>query len=97
MATTAAATPVQYAFKAKDRNGKVQEGKMEAESEIAVRDTLRARGAIPLEITPANTGMQKEIRLGPPKKIKLKDLAVFARQFATMLNSGLSMMRSRLR
>lgn len=89
-----AATVQQYAFKAKDRNGKVQEGKMEAESEIAVRDTLRSRGAIPLEITNASSGMQKEIRLGPPKKIKLKDLAIFSRQFATMLNSGLSMMRS---
>lgn len=89
-----AATVTQYAFKAKDRLGKIQEGKMEAESEIAVRDTLFSRGAIPLEITPANTGMQKEIRIGPPKKIKLKDLAVFSRQFATMLNSGLSMMRA---
>jgi type IV pilus assembly protein PilC len=89
-----ATTVTQYAFKAKDRNGKVQEGKMEAESEIAVRDTLRARGAVPLEINAANTGMSREIKIGPPKKIKLKDLAVFSRQFATMLNSGLSMMRS---
>lgn len=83
----------QYAFKAKDRTGKVHEGKMEAESEISVRDTLRARGAVPLNISAANAGMRREIKIGLPKKIKLKDLAVFSRQFATMLNSGLSMIR----
>ena len=89
-----AAATMQYAFKAKDRNGKVHEGKMEAESELAVRDTLRAREATPLFIGVANTGMQTEIRIGPPKKIKTKDLAIFARQFSTMLNAGLSMMRT---
>ena len=28
------------------------------------------------------------------KKVKLKDLAVFSRQFATMINSGLSLLRA---
>ena len=31
---------------------------------------------------------------GPRNRVKLKDLAVFARQFATMINSGLSLLRS---
>lgn len=94
MATTAAAAPVQYAFKAKDRNGVIHEGKIDAESEAAVIATLRNRGAVPLSITPANTGLQREIRLGGPKRVKAKDLARFARQFATMIGAGLPMMRA---
>ena len=90
----AAAAPVQYAFKAKDRNGVVHEGKIEAESEVAVVATLRNRGAIPLSITPTNVGLQREIRIGGPKKVKTKDLSRFARQFATMIAAGLPMMRA---
>lgn len=80
-----------YNFKAKDRTGKVIESKVEAESEAAVRDKIRSMGAIPLEISAANKGMQREIKIGLPQKIKLKDLAIFSRQFATMLDAGLTM------
>ncbi len=37
--------------------------------------------------------MQREITFGRKKKIKLKDLAVFCRQFATMIDAGLTMLR----
>lgn len=89
-----ATATAQYAFKAKDRNGVIHEGKIEAESEAAVVEALRAREAKPLSISLANQGMSREINIGPPKKIKPKDLAVFSRLFATMLESGLSMMRA---
>ncbi len=39
--------------------------------------------------------MNKEITIpGMKPKVKLKDLAVFSRQFATMINSGLSLLRA---
>jgi type IV pilus assembly protein PilC len=38
--------------------------------------------------------MQREISFGRKKRIKLKDLAVFARQFATMIDAGLTMLRA---
>jgi type IV pilus assembly protein PilC len=38
--------------------------------------------------------MRREISFGLPKRVKLKDLAVFSRQFATMVNAGLTMLRS---
>lgn len=90
----AAAVTQQYAFKAKDKSGQIVLGKMDADSATAVRDTLLARGARPIDIAPTNAGMQRELRIGPPKKIKLKDLSKFARQFATMLTAGVPMMRS---
>src|SRR3546814_10677747 len=37
--------------------------------------------------------MQREVKLGRKKKIKLKDLSVFSRQFATMIDAGLTMLR----
>ena len=88
MATT------QYAYKVKDARGKFVEGKVEAASEAAVADKLRAMGYVPLEVRVANAGMQREITFGRKKRIKLKDLAVFSRQFATMIDAGLTMLRS---
>ena len=84
---------MQYAYKVRDSGGRFVEGKVEAASEAAVADKLRAMGYTPLEVKPANAGMQREIKLGRKKRIKLKDLAVFSRQFATMIDAGLTMLR----
>lgn len=88
------ATMNQFVFTAKDKTGKIVKGQLEADHVTTVRDKLLSMGAIPLEISPANTGMQREIRIGPPKRVKMKDLAIFARQFSTMLSSGLPMLRA---
>src|SRR5690349_13771334 len=83
----------QYAYKVKDNRGRLVEGKVEADSESMVADKLRSMGYRPLEIRPANTGLDREIKL-MRERVKLKDLAVFSRQFATMINAGLSMLRT---
>jgi type IV pilus assembly protein PilC len=87
-------TPIQYTYKVKDARGKLVEGKVNAASEAAVADKLRAMGYVPLEVSAANAGMQREIKLGPKKRIKAKDLAVFARLLATMIDAGLTMLRA---
>ncbi len=84
---------LQYAYKVKDAKGKFAEGKVEAASEAAVAEKLMAMGYVPLDVRPVNVGMQREIKLGRKKRIKLKDLAVFSRQFATMIDAGLTMLR----
>ena len=84
---------LQYAYKVKDAKGHFAEGKVEAVSEAAVAEKLMAMGYVPLDVRPANAGMQREIKLGRKKRIKLKDLAVFSRQFATMIDAGLTMLR----
>jgi type IV pilus assembly protein PilC len=88
------ATTTQYTYKVRDARGKFVEGKVSAASEAAVADKLRAMGYVPLEVRQANVGMQREITLGRRKRVKLKDLAVFSRQFATMIDAGLTMLRS---
>jgi type IV pilus assembly protein PilC len=88
------ATATQYSYKVRDHRGKLAEGKVEAASEAAVADKLRAMGYVPLEVKPANAGMQREIKFGPKKRVKTKDLAVFSRQFATMIDAGLTLIRA---
>jgi type IV pilus assembly protein PilC len=89
-----AATSTTYSYKVRDQRGKLVEGRVEAPTEAAVAEKLISMGYAPLEVKLANSGLQKEITFGPPKRVKLKDLAVFARQFATMINAGLTMLRA---
>lgn len=90
---TATAT---FEYKVRDAAGKLKTGKLDAESQSQVATKLKSMGYAPVSITEANAGMNKELSIGSfgKKKVKLKDLAVFARQFATMVNSGLSLLRA---
>jgi type IV pilus assembly protein PilC len=85
-----------YEYKVRDRAGAMKTGTLDAESPSQVASKLKQMGYAPISITQANAGMSKEIKIpgfGKPK-VKLKDLAVFSRQFATMINSGLSLLRA---
>jgi type IV pilus assembly protein PilC len=87
--------PTSYAYKVRDREGKMAAGSMEAESEEAVVGRLRQLGYAPISIEPEKgAGLKTELRLPGTSGVKLKDLAVFSRQFATMINSGLSLLRA---
>src|SRR3954451_16080061 len=84
-----------YTYSVRDRAGKLVSGTLDAESQSAVARRLKAMGYAPVSITEANAGLSKEIKIpGFGDKVKLKDLAVFSRQFATMINSGLSLLRA---
>ncbi len=85
----------QFEYKIIDVNGKQQKGRLDAASETAAVATLRQQGSVPLSIEEAGVGLKKEIKIpGIGGGVKLKDLAIFARQFATMTNSGLALLRS---
>ena len=88
------ATTFQYAVR--DRTGKTISGELEGENTTAVAGRLRSMGYALISITKKRTdGFKMEITLpSMGSKVKLRDLAVFARQFATMINAGLSMLRS---
>jgi type IV pilus assembly protein PilC len=92
---TATATKI-FSYEALDPSGKRSKGKVEAPTHAAAAATLRQQGVVPLFIGEAGRGLQTEISLFPSqgKRVRLKDLAIFARQFATMTASGLSLLRS---
>jgi type IV pilus assembly protein PilC len=78
-----------------DGTGRKIKGTVDAANEAAATHLLRTRGEVPLSLTQAGQGLHKELRIpGLGGRIKLKDLAVFARQFATMTASGMSLLRS---
>jgi len=84
-----------FQYSVRDRAGKVITGTIEADSQAAVAARLKSMGYAPLTIDSARAGLKKEITIpGFGKRVKLKDLAVMARQFATMINSGLSLLRA---
>src|SRR3954468_3298027 len=84
-----------YTYKVRDRQGKLLEGALEADSSQLVVSRLRQMGYTPIAIDQKDdAGFQKELKLPFGGKPKLKDVAVFSRQFATMINSGLSLLRS---
>jgi type IV pilus assembly protein PilC len=85
-----------FEYKVRDKAGKLKTGKLEAETQSQVANKLKGMGYAPLSITEANAGLNKELTIPGmgKKKVKLKDLAVFSRQFATMINSGLSLLRA---
>ncbi|MDP8959666.1 MAG: type II secretion system F family protein [Actinomycetota bacterium] len=85
-----------YSYRVKDRQGSIHSGTMDGLSTTAVARALRDRGFVPLAVEEeSSSALQKEIKIpGLSGRVKVRDLAVFSRQFATMTNSGLSLLRS---
>jgi type IV pilus assembly protein PilC len=82
-------------YEAIDSSGKRSKGKVQATTDSAAASALRAQGVTPLAVTEAGRGLSKELQIpGLSGRIKLKDLAIFTRQFATMTSSGLSLLRA---
>ena len=81
-----------FAYKARDKSGEILQDKIEGSDPAAVAMTLRQQGLLVIDIKEQGVG-QKDI-LEPFKKVKLGDLVVFTRQFATMVNAGLPIVRS---
>jgi len=81
-----------YVFKAIDLAGAKARGEVDADSKQAVSDQLKSRGLIVLDI--ADKHASREIELGFLKSVKASELAVFSRQLATMISSGMSILRA---
>ncbi len=88
--------PTTYAYKVRDTAGKVISGSIDAESTALVANRLRQMGYVPISIDKkAGPGFKREIAIpGFTNRVKLKEIAVFSRQFATMVASGLTLLRS---
>jgi type IV pilus assembly protein PilC len=90
-------TAISYAYRGRDRDGKIVKGRVEAPTESAVATRLRTMGVSPITIDQArtSTGLNMEINLGIFKRrVKTKDLAIVSRQMATMISAGLSLLRT---
>jgi type IV pilus assembly protein PilC len=79
-----------FTYKVRDKGGKIVTGSLVADNEALVLQRLREQGYTPLEVGKKKKGLNVNITA---KKVKLKELSVFSRQFATMVNSGLPILR----
>jgi type IV pilus assembly protein PilC len=84
-----------FEYQALDNGGKVVKGRIEAAHQGAVAGRLKTMGIAPVAINEISTsGLNREIRIGGGSGVKTKDLAVMARQLATMVAAGLSLLRA---
>jgi type IV pilus assembly protein PilC len=81
-----------YVFKAMDGTGAKATGELEAESKQIVADQLKQRGLIVLDI--ATKGGSKEINFSFMNRMKAADLTIMTRQLATMVSSGMTILRA---
>jgi type IV pilus assembly protein PilC len=81
-----------FVFKAMDLAGLPAGGEVEAVSKQDVADQLKARGLVVIDI--AHKYRSKELNIDLFARVKPKDLAVASRQLATMVTSGMTILRA---
>src|SRR5918999_462865 len=82
-----------YAFKALDFSGSATKGEMEAGDKQAVAAQLRSKGLIVVDIEEQKAANAGDI-LARFKRVKADDLVIASRQLATMVQSGMSLLRA---
>jgi len=79
-----------FEYEVRSQNGQKIEGTLEAENESMLASNLRKKGYYILNIKRKGKGFSLSGINLFEKKVKLNDLAIFARQFSAMINSGIS-------
>src|SRR3984957_16752622 len=85
-----------FDYKVRDRTGNLVQGQLEGDSLALVVGKLREMGDMPVAVTPKwGVNVRKEINIpGWSNRVKLAETAVATRQLATMVDSGLSVVRA---
>jgi len=83
-----------FAFRAMDLAGAASTGELEAESKAQVTDRLRQRGLIVLDVSEKKAPFKIEQLWQTWKSVDMRELAIFSRQFATLVASGMPMLRT---
>ncbi|PIT99863.1 MAG: type II secretion system F family protein [Bdellovibrionales bacterium CG10_big_fil_rev_8_21_14_0_10_45_34] len=80
----------QYVYQAKGSGGRLIKGEIDASSDVEARVKLRAQSLIPVKVVQKGENAAKGAVIKSSGKVKPKDLQVFTRQFATLINSGVA-------
>jgi len=88
------ATATTFEFRAMDLAGTASAGEIEADSKAAVGEQLRQRGLIVLDVNEKANPINIEDLLKRWQGPDMRELAVFSRQFATLVASGMPMLRT---
>lgn len=75
-----------YNWEGKDKNGKIIRGEVRSSGEAVVQATLRRQGVMVTKV--------KKQKMSRGHKISEKDIALFTRQLATMMKSGVPLLQA---
>ncbi|HEV7483491.1 MAG TPA: type II secretion system F family protein [Solirubrobacterales bacterium] len=83
-----------FAFKAMDLTGTASAGELDADSKAQVSEQLRQRGLIVLDVSEKKAPFNIEDLFKRFQGVDMRALSVFSRQFATLVASGMPMLRT---
>jgi type IV pilus assembly protein PilC len=83
-----------FAFRAVDLAGVPSRGEVDAGSKAQVTEQLRQRGLIVLDVSEGHEPFKIEDLWKRFKNVRGRELAVFTRQYATLIGAGMPMLRS---
>jgi len=85
-----------FDYKVRDRDGRLVSGQLDGDNLALVAAKLRDMGFAPVEIKPVQgVNFRSEINIpGLSDRVKLKEVALMSRQLATMVSSGLTLVRA---
>jgi type IV pilus assembly protein PilC len=81
-----------FKYTVRDKAGKTVDGSLEGEGKEAVSARLRQMGYVIVSLEESGGGLlgqMSQVKFGTG--VKVKDVTIFARQFSTMINAGLSL------
>ena len=81
-----------FTYKAVDAAGMPSTGEVVGATKDAVVEELKARGLTVMDLKEKKTGLQAEITL--IKRVKAQELTIMTRQLATMISSGMTLLRA---
>lgn len=82
-----------YAYTVRDRTGREITGSLEAENADVLSGKLRQMGYFVVSIEEAKVSIAKKELHIFGAKVKTQDITIFTRQFATMINAGLPLIK----
>lgn len=82
-----------FSYIAINKEGKQIKGNMQAQDANAVKSKLKLDGFIPVSIK-AQSVLTKDIEIGASKSVKSRDLAIFCRQFTSIINAGVTVVEA---
>jgi type IV pilus assembly protein PilC len=82
-----------FTYKAVDRAGIPSAGEIAGASADAVKSLLQGQGLTVMDLKQKKSGMNVELRI-MPQRVKPAELTVMTRQLATMISSGMTLLRA---
>jgi type IV pilus assembly protein PilC len=82
-----------YKYSARDSKGRIAKGELEASDIAALKNKLRNQGLWLISHNSSQQSLLPFLEGFFDKKIKLKDMVVFSRQFSAMIEAGIAILR----